>query len=142
MPPVGVGRRNRRDDSGGRSSLRVPQSIRNFAPLERMLRHLYPQIGNVPIEHRWYGYVGMTTDHLPHFHRLGPRGLALVGCNGRGVALFSTLGEHIARWLEDESEAALPLPIQDRIATIAFHRFHTAGIGVVAAYYRARDWIG
>lgn len=127
---------------GGRSSFRVPTSTRNFNPLERMLRHLYPQIGDIAIEHRWYGYVAMTTDSVPRFHRLGPRALALVGCNGRGVAMFSALGAPMARWLESGNDDILPLPVTDPIQPIPFHRFHTLGIGAVAAYYRLRDWVG
>jgi len=127
---------------GGRSSFRAPRSARDFALLEGMLRRLYPQASNVAITHRWYGYVGMTLDSMPRFNRLGPRGLALVGCNGRGVALFSALGEHIAHWLDTGRDEALPLPLQERIVTIPFHRFHTAGVGAVATYYRMRDWSG
>ncbi len=127
---------------GGRSSFRTPQSTRNFAPLEGMLRRLYPQASEVAIAHRWYGYVAMTLDSLPHFNRLGSRGLALVGCNGRGVSLFSALGQYIAQWLDTGRDEVLPLPLQERIATIPFHPFHTAGVGAVAAYYRVRDWAG
>ena len=126
---------------GGRSSFNVPRSTRNFDPLERMLRHLYPQIGNVEIEHRWYGYVAMTTDYVPHFYNLGKNALALVGCNGRGVALFSALGEPIARWLQGGQDDVLPLPIVDRIKTVPFHRFHTLGLAALTTYFRMRDWI-
>ena len=127
---------------GGRSSFRTPRSARSFAPLEGMLRHLYPQASDVAIAHRWYGYVAMTLDSMPRFNRLGSRGLALVGCNGRGVALYSALGEYIAEWLDTGRDEVLPLPLQERIATIPFHRFHTAGVGAVATYYRVRDWTG
>ena len=83
----------------------------------------------------------MTTDSVPHFYNLGKNALALVGCNGRGVALFSALGEPIARWLQSGQDDVLPLPIVDRIKTVPFHRFHTLGAAALTTYFRMRDWI-
>src|SRR4051794_24794924 len=36
------------------------------------LQRLWPQIGEVAFDYVWNGYVAMTPDYLPRFHRLGP----------------------------------------------------------------------
>jgi glycine/D-amino acid oxidase-like deaminating enzyme len=65
------------------------------------LQRLWPQIGDVTFDYIWNGYVGMTQDFFPRFHRLGPNAIGWTGCNGRAVALSIALGREFAR-------AALP----------------------------------
>lgn len=39
---------------------------RNWA--RRRIRALFPQIGEIELEHEWYGRIGITNDHLPRLH--------------------------------------------------------------------------
>jgi glycine/D-amino acid oxidase-like deaminating enzyme len=85
------------------------------------LKRLWPQLGDVKIDHVWNGYVGMTPENLlrpdipgfPRFHRLGPMGYAWAGCNGRGVALSVILGREIARAIGGAPENELALPFSE-----------------------------
>lgn len=74
------------------------------------LRRLWPQLGEVRIEPVWNGYVGMTDDFMPRFHRLGPNAWGWVGCNGRALALSVALGGEFAKAVcgTPQSELALP----------------------------------
>lgn len=71
------------------------------------LKRIFPQIGDVRFDHVWNGYIGMTTDYFPRFHRLGPDAYAWAGCNGRAVALSLSIGRELARAV-DGAEVALP----------------------------------
>jgi len=127
---------------GGRGTLRPPRSEQDFQALEQILRRLFPQIGDVKMDHRWYGRVAITTDAKPRLYVLGNQAIALTGCNGRGVAMYPVLGEHIAKWFVDECNEELPLQPQTHISTIPLHglnRFYVAG---ASAWYRMRDWTG
>lgn len=71
------------------------------------LKRIFPQIGEVRFDHVWNGYIGMTTDYFPRFHRLGPDAYAWAGCNGRAVALSLSIGRELARAVAG-AEVALP----------------------------------
>jgi glycine/D-amino acid oxidase-like deaminating enzyme len=47
---------------------------------------------------------------LPHCHELAPGVLAFVGCNGRGVALATSIGTELAKALLGAKIADLPMP--------------------------------
>jgi glycine/D-amino acid oxidase-like deaminating enzyme len=90
-------------------------------PIAERLKRLWPQLGDVEFDYVWSGYVGMTPDNLlhpevpgfPRFHRLGPRGFAWVGCNGRAVALSVSLGREFARATQGVSLEELGLPLSE-----------------------------
>jgi glycine/D-amino acid oxidase-like deaminating enzyme len=79
--------------------------------VERLARELdlavVPQVENV-----WRGTAAMTGDGLPLLSTLGDGVFGAVGCNGRGLAFATVLGEAVGRWIAegcDPREAPLPL---------------------------------
>jgi len=99
------------------------------------LRRLYPQIGPVRFEQEWFGSIGMTSDHLPRFHRLDDGVLAFCGYNGRGIAPGTVFGQCMAALLAGEiAESDLPLPVT-RPAPVAWRAlqqvFYEAGAQAV-----------
>ncbi|MER8505048.1 FAD-binding oxidoreductase [Mesorhizobium sp. M1142] len=68
----------------------------------RRIRALFPQIGEVELEHEWYGRIGMTTDHLPRLHIPAENMIALTGFNGRGIAPGTVFGRELARHISGE----------------------------------------
>ncbi len=78
----------------------------------RALAKLFPPLRQVEFEHEWYGWIGMTDDALPRFHRLGRNVLSMSGYNGRGIAPGTTFGRDLARLAcgqMDESDLSLPV---------------------------------
>jgi len=62
----------------------------------RRLQRFFPGIGPISAEFVWNGVIAATIDALPKFLSLAPGLDAAIGCNGRGVALTTTLGREIA----------------------------------------------
>lgn len=87
------------------------------ARLKRMiaerLTRLWPQIGEVRFDHVWNGYVGMTDDFMPRFHRLGPDAFAWAGCNGRAVGLAVALGAEFAKAVQGVPDRELAMPFTE-----------------------------
>jgi glycine/D-amino acid oxidase-like deaminating enzyme len=80
----------------------------------RALRRLFPQLADVEFEHEWYGSIGMTSNSLPRFHKLGRNVMSFSGYNGRGIAPGTTFGRTLARIVLGEiAEADMPLPLSD-----------------------------
>jgi glycine/D-amino acid oxidase-like deaminating enzyme len=57
----------------------------------------------------WSGTAALTRDLLPRLHRLAPGLSAVIGCNGRGIALCTALGPELADLLTDRGDAP-PIP--------------------------------
>ena len=77
------------------------------------MQRLWPQIGQVQFDYVWNGYVGMTKDFLPRFHRLGPDAWAWAGCNGRAVGLSVALGKEFAKAVCGTPDTELALPFTE-----------------------------
>jgi glycine/D-amino acid oxidase-like deaminating enzyme len=102
------------------------------------LARLWPQIGDVAFDYVWNGYVGMTTDFLPHFHKLGPDAYAWAGCNGRAVALSVALGGEFAKAVQGVPENELALPFTEP-APLPLHGFVRRLAPLMLMLYRRRD---
>lgn len=80
----------------------------------RALHRIFPQLGEVEFEAEWYGWIGMTDDNLPRFHRFADRVVGISGYNGRGIAPGTVMGRALAELISGEKgEADLPLPLTD-----------------------------
>ena len=80
----------------------------------RALAKLFPQLAGIGFEHEWFGAIGMTSDAVPRFHRLGRGVVGFSGYNGRGIAPGTAFGRCLARLMLGEiGEADLPLPVTD-----------------------------
>ncbi|MGE0503498.1 MAG: NAD(P)/FAD-dependent oxidoreductase [Rhizobiaceae bacterium] len=123
---------------GGRGPMRAPRSDADWAHLQRALVRLYPALAGIPIERRWFGRVAMTPDSLPHIHEPEPGLLAVAGCNGRGVALMTALGPHIAQWAATGDWDSLPFPVTP-VRPIPFHAIRHLGVAATIAWNRLRD---
>lgn len=77
------------------------------------LERLFPQIGEIKFDYVWNGYVGITRDFFPRFHRIGPDGYAWVGCNGRAVGLSVALGRELAKAVTGTPVERLALPLSE-----------------------------
>jgi glycine/D-amino acid oxidase-like deaminating enzyme len=64
--------------------------------IERRLRHLFPQLGEVEWGWFWYGYIAMNMDMLPRLHELAPGVATVLGYSGRGVPTGTAMGGVLA----------------------------------------------
>lgn len=102
------------------------------------LRRLWPQIGEVRFDYVWNGYVAMTPDFMPRFHRLGPDGWAWAGCNGRAVGLSVALGREFARAIAGAPVDELALPFTEP-TPIPFHNLARRVAPWMLVRYRQLD---
>jgi len=97
---------------GSVGSLSTPGSAAHKDWAVRAMARLFPALGDVRLEHAWWGRIGMTGSHLPAIHALGPGAIAVGGYNGRGIAAGTVFGEAVAHHLAGRtSAAALPVPM-------------------------------
>jgi glycine/D-amino acid oxidase-like deaminating enzyme len=95
-----------------------------------------------PLEpaHVWMGVIAVTRDLLPKIMTIGPGAYAVIGCNGRGIAMTTALGRAMAEYLSRDDPDALPVPISQP-APIAGHAFARAGPSLWLSWSRSRDWL-
>lgn len=123
---------------GGRGRMSEPRSEKDWGHLQQAMIRLFPQLEGVAIEHRWFGRVAMTPDHLPHVHEPERGLLAVAGCQGRGVGLMTALGPRLADYIEHGDPAVLPFPVSP-IRPIPLHALRQIGVGALIAWYRMLD---
>lgn len=94
------------------AALAVPLGWRTRAAARAAdrVQRVFPQLGRPRFDYLWHGYVGITWDRMPHCHELAPGVLAFVGCNGRGIALATSIGTELANAILGARIADLPMP--------------------------------
>lgn len=122
---------------GGRGLFNDPTAPADFAHLERSLALLFPQLGPLEFEYRWAGRIAITRDFMPHVHEPAPGLTLALGCNGRGIALCTSLGQQLAARLCDrEADFAYPITPLQRLPMHGLQRFY---IGAGVAWYSLLD---
>ncbi|WP_397542188.1 FAD-dependent oxidoreductase [Roseovarius salis] len=124
---------------GGRGAIGETHGMGLQKRLEQALRRMFPQAAALPIEYGWSGQVGLTMDGWPHLHQPKPGLYALLGYNGRGVALATAMGAMIARHLADDGPLALQ---QTRLRPIGWHAVRTPVMRMGISYYWIKDRLG
>lgn len=122
---------------GGRGLFEDPTGPADFAHLERSLALLFPQLGKLDFEYRWAGRIAITRDFMPHVHEPAPGLTLALGCNGRGIALCTSLGQQLAgRLYDSHSDFAYPVTPLQRLPLHGLQRFY---IGAGVAWYSLLD---
>lgn len=122
---------------GGRGLFNDPTAPADFAHLERSLALLFPQLGPLEFEYRWAGRIAITRDFMPHVHEPAPGLTLALGCNGRGIALCTSLGQQLAgRLCDREADFAYPVTPLQRLPMHGLQRFY---IGAGVAWYSLLD---
>jgi glycine/D-amino acid oxidase-like deaminating enzyme len=124
--------------AGGRGRFRDSSDPRDFGALSRLLREVFPQAAEAPLEYRWAGRVALTLDHLPHLHEPEPGLLAALGYNGRGVALASAMGHLLAQRVGGRAAETLPLPILP-LRSVPLYALRKPAIAALSVWKRAQD---
>jgi len=99
---------------------------------------LFQHLGQIDWEYAWSGYFAVTTDHLPHVHEPMPGLHVAAGCNGRGIAISTSIGMELARRVNGASKEQMSVPVTD-IRTVPFHDFRSLGVAFATRYKRMQD---
>ncbi len=126
---------------GGRGPMRWIAEAEAVAYLIRYALRLWPMLQGIMWTHGWNSRLAMTADHLPHIHEPAPGVLAYLGCNGRGIALATAMGEQLARRLVDGEAFELDMPISG-IKPIPLHNFWPVAVRGGVLLGRLRDQFG
>lgn len=79
--------------------------------LGRRLERIFPQLGPVSFDYIWRGTAALTPDFLPRLQTVAEGWYAPLGCNGRGIAMSTSLGRRLAEYLYSGRAAVLPIPL-------------------------------
>jgi sarcosine oxidase len=129
---------------GGRasfsSSRTTSDKVADYSMLRSVLRGIFPALSDLPIAYGWTGLVGITLDHLPHYHALPDDLHILVGYNGRGVALSHRAGAWLGRKLAGRPE---PFEIPSvPISPFPFHAWRETVLDLGMRWNRVLDFCG
>jgi len=126
---------------GGRGPMHWIRNANAVTYLMRYAERLWPALRGTAWTHGWNSRLAMTADHFPHVHEPAPGLLAYLGCNGRGVALATAMGEQLARRLIGGENAEIDLPIT-AIRPIRFHAAWPIAVRSAVLHGRLRDRLG
>jgi len=123
---------------GGRGGFSDPVRDRDFAHVDKALARLYPLAAVEEIAFRWSGRVAITRDYMPHYHEPAPGVSALVGLNGRGVAMATALGRAAGLVLATGDRHPMPLPALP-VRPIPFSALKRFYLPIVTQWFRFQD---
>ncbi|GAB5467509.1 MAG: FAD-binding oxidoreductase [Rhodospirillales bacterium] len=106
--------------------------------LQRNALRLFPALADTQWTHAWPGRIAVTLDALPRLTSPAPGLYAIVGFNGRGVAMATALGKAAAEHLLGRP-AGFPLV---PAPPVPLHRLRRPLLAAAIAYYRLRDAAG
>jgi glycine/D-amino acid oxidase-like deaminating enzyme len=95
---------------GGQGPAFGPQGMPAWGPTLGRLQKIFPQLGEIEADFWWTGFMAMNNDNSWHIHELSPGLLAMLGCNGRGVALATIYGRELARYAHGAPASDFVLP--------------------------------
>lgn len=123
---------------GGRGRSRQTEEPSYYRNIVAGLGWLYPQLDGIEIDYYWGGQVAITLDHLPHLNELAPGLHAMIGYNGRGVAMATACGKMMAERMRGKPLEELPLPASP-MKPIPFHGFRQPALAAAVAWKRLLD---
>ncbi|WP_137918190.1 FAD-binding oxidoreductase [Hydrogenophaga sp. 2FB] len=124
---------------GGRVSYTTRTPTRLEDLMRRRMGLVFPQLGNVPIEYVWGGFVDISMNRAPDFGRLGDNLYYLQGFSGHGVALTGLAGKLVAEAVAGQAERF------DVYARLKHRRFpggallRTPSLALGMLWHRLRD---
>jgi len=123
---------------GGRGRSRQTEDPAFYRSVIDGLSWLYPQVGPMQLEYYWAGQVALTLDHLPHLSEPAPGLYAMVGYNGRGVAMATACGKLMAERIRGKPADELPLPTTP-LRPIPFHGLRRPALAAAVTWKRILD---
>ncbi|MEJ2129393.1 MAG: FAD-binding oxidoreductase [Woeseiaceae bacterium] len=126
---------------GGASATAGDEHVGLMKHLHRAARERFPELGEIPWEYGWSGYLALTPDHLPRIVRHADGFLAPIGCNGRGIAMSTAMGATLAKLVEgmDDEESLVPVTQSRQFTGYGMRHL---GVALGVRFNRLLDKIG
>lgn len=112
---------------------------------DRLVRHLhhaaarrFPQLGSIRWQYGWSGYLALTRDYLPVIRRHGDGLYSGIGCNGRGIAMATVIGEQLADLVSGSVESDYAVPVSPARRMLRF-KLRQPGVAVAVVANRLLD---
>lgn len=102
------------------------------------IKEVYPQAGDVQLEHVWDGRIAMTLDRLPHLHDVAEGLYAGLGYSGRGIAMATGMGRLLAERVRGMPLAELPVPVSP-IRPLPLHALSIPIARLTIGWHRWQD---
>ena len=110
-----------------------------------LIRHLheaarlrFPALGDIDWRFGWSGYLALTQNHLPCIFKLADGFYAGIACNGRGVAMATTVGQVLAGIAAGASETDSDVPVC-KVRRVIGYAFRRPGVAANVMLNRMRD---
>jgi glycine/D-amino acid oxidase-like deaminating enzyme len=97
--------------TGAMASLQAGAIARLPRAAAKRLAAVFPALTGIAFSQVWRGRAALTGDFLPRLFQAADGWLAPIGCNGRGIALSTGLGEALGRFILTGDPACLPVPV-------------------------------
>jgi gamma-glutamylputrescine oxidase len=110
-----------------------------IAHIRRNMTTVFPQLGDLRVEHAWGGFVDITMNMAPHFGRLGSNVYFVQGFSGHGLALSGMAGLMVAQAIAGQAER---FDLLARLRHLPFPGgalMRTPALVLGMWYYRLRD---
>ncbi|MBK9657018.1 MAG: FAD-binding oxidoreductase [Rhodanobacteraceae bacterium] len=124
---------------GGRVSYSKldPPGLR--ARMKSRMIDVFPQLGDVAVDHVWGGYVDISMNRAPHWGRIGSNLYFAQGFSGHGIAATGLAGRVIAESIHGQSAR---LDIYQRIRHVDFpggRLMRTPALVLAMLWFRIKD---
>ncbi|MDY0882680.1 NAD(P)/FAD-dependent oxidoreductase [Dongia soli] len=123
---------------GGRSPVDDDPQFSDAGSIQRLANRLFPQLDMSELNFVWSGRVAITKDRFPHLHILAPKLYTAIGCNGRGVAVGTVMGQVLGDLAAGAEPASVPFPVTAP-APFHLHGLRQAGIFALSRFYLLLD---
>ena len=116
---------------------RPPRDLVAF--VRRYLLRVFPQLGDVRVDHAWSGRLAITMSRLPDVGRIAPNGFFAHGFSGHGVALTQIAGKLVAEAVAGTAERFDVLAGLERRSFPGGRRLRHPLLVLGMLYYSLRD---
>lgn len=96
---------------GGASATAGDETTELTQHLHDAARDRFPQLGAIPWQFGWSGYLALTKDHLPRIQKFDDGFYAGIACNGRGIAMATVTGMAVAELVCGLGEKDCNVPV-------------------------------
>ena len=109
--------------------------------MQRRMAKVFPQLGDLPLEYLWGGFVDISMNRAPDWGRVAPHIYYAQGFSGHGVALTGMAGRLIADAIHGQSQGF------DLFARLLHNPFpggrlwRTPLLALGMEYHRMKDWL-